>query len=300
MRNTSPPGPSAPDFWPVAVFAHNESDRIVASLDSIGRASRRKPVRAYVLINGCTDNTEEVVDRYASENPWVQPVKIKVGDKSNAWNVFVHEVVPEAEFVFFVDGDVRIEAGAFDELADAMRAEPSAWAGAAVPSSGRSLQHQISLVCDLRLLLGNLYVLRGSVIDLARSRGVRIPVGYIGDDALVTSLVKWDLDPTGPFVHERVLPCPRARFQFESFSILAPSDWKVYWRRRIRYSIRHFQHELLTPILQQQGNAGMPATVADLYRSSSQALRALQPRGGLGLDAITDRIALAKMRESLG
>jgi hypothetical protein len=222
-------------------------------------------------------------------------VAIPVGDKSNAWNVFVHEVAPQSEVCFFVDGDVRVEAGSFDHLGEALRQSPAANAAAAVPSTGRSRTFQEELVCVHRVVLGNLYALCGAFVQRAKETGTRLPVGYIGDDGLVTSLAKWNLDPTGRFLEERVAPCPAARFAFDSFSVWSLRDWRTYWRRRVRYSVRHFQHELLAPLLKRAGIAAMPRTVADLYRQQAELFGGCQPRGGL--DALFDRRAISQIRQ---
>src|SRR5690606_36562524 len=153
--------------WAVAVFAHNEADNIERCLNSIrGHASRR--IHAYVLANGCSDETESVVRSYAERNDWVSLVSIARGDKCNAWNVFVHEVAPAAQIHFFMDGDVWAEAGAFDALGDALSSDTRAMAAAAAPSTGRAKAFMEELVCTHRLLLGNLYALRGTFVQAAR------------------------------------------------------------------------------------------------------------------------------------
>lgn len=283
-----------PEAWPVAVFAHNEERSIVACLESL-RAASSRPLRAYVLLNGCRDNTEGVVRDYAKSHDWVEPVPIAVGDKANAWNVFVHDVLPGgAAFAAFLDGDVRAEPGAVDALAEGLRRAPDAIAAAALPASGRSNRELTEMVCERRMVLGNLYALRGGFLEKARELGVRLPLGYIGEDGLVTSLVKWDLDPTGPFLAERVEPCPAARFRYPSLSPLVLRDWKVYWRRRVRYSLRHFQHQLLAPDLMGEGIRVMPRAVTDLYARNADELGRLRPRGGV--NAVFDSIALGRMR----
>jgi hypothetical protein len=44
------------------------------------------------------------------------------------------------------------------------------------------------LVCEHHLVLGNLYALRGDFVWQAKQAGVRLPIGYIGEDGLMTSL----------------------------------------------------------------------------------------------------------------
>ena len=92
-----------PPVWQIAVFAYNEGEHIIACLDSIKRCRDAScDVRAYVLANGCRDNTEAVVARYAEDNPWVTLVPIQKGDKANAWNTFVHDFADTNSTAFFV------------------------------------------------------------------------------------------------------------------------------------------------------------------------------------------------------
>src|SRR5215813_10375343 len=72
---------------PVAVFAHNEENHIIRCLESLSLAADGSPLSAYVLANGCTDRTEEIVRGYAQTHPGVSLISIAVGDKANAWNV---------------------------------------------------------------------------------------------------------------------------------------------------------------------------------------------------------------------
>jgi hypothetical protein len=73
-------------------------------------------------------STEAIVKEYAERDAAVHPVVIALGDKANAWNVYVHEVAPEAEVHFFIDGDVRIRPASFRRLCQALRTQPHAHA----------------------------------------------------------------------------------------------------------------------------------------------------------------------------
>src|SRR5690242_5448492 len=95
--------------WPVMVLAHNEERHIEACLDSVFGADPNGPLEVFVMANGCTDGTEDVVRAYRHKEPRVHLISIQLGDKCNAWNVFIHETVPAhcpgCEVYFFMDGD---------------------------------------------------------------------------------------------------------------------------------------------------------------------------------------------------
>ncbi len=128
--------------WPVMVLAHNEERHIAACLDSIFDAEPGRAFDVFVMANGCSDHTEEIVLEYGKRRPGVHLVSIKLGDKCNAWNVFIHETVPsrcpDRDVYFFADGDARFVPGSFSAMAKGLAAEPRAHAASAVPMSGRS------------------------------------------------------------------------------------------------------------------------------------------------------------------
>ena len=129
--------PAAEARWPVMVLAHNEERHIAACLDSIYDAEPGRAFDVFVMANGCTDRTEEIVSEYGKRRFGVHLVSIELGDKCNAWNVFIHETVPEhapgRQIYYFMDGDARVVPGSFSSMARALEADPRAHAASAVP-----------------------------------------------------------------------------------------------------------------------------------------------------------------------
>lgn len=282
----------------VSVFAHNEERHIVSCLDSILAAEPGRGFEIYVMANGCTDRTEDIVREYGRRHPAVQLVSIEPGGKCNAWNVFVHETVPARcpgrEVYFFMDGDARVVPGSFSAMALTLEDDAYSNAASAVPASGRNVEHDRKALLMEHGLVANLYSLRGSFVERLRAQSVRIPLGLEGDDGLIGALVKWDLAPERQrFDNQRVAPCADAGFEFESLSPLRPSDWKLYWNRAIRYGRRVYEFQLLTPLLQEHGVAALPADITELYpRAASLSLR------WDGLYTLTSFIALRQMRNA--
>ncbi|MGH7392471.1 MAG: glycosyltransferase [Candidatus Rokuibacteriota bacterium] len=277
------------------VLAHNEADHIVACLDSLYAAEPGTPLTVFVIANGCTDETERLVAEYAKRHPGVHLVSIAMGDKCNAWNVFIHEVIPNSapdrEAYFFMDGDARITPRAMTELARALKENPDAFAAAALPVTGRSMKHDRRKMLDGRELVANLYALSGPFVRHLQDKGVRLPLGLEGDDGLLGALVKWNLNPGREWDDRRIVPCLSAGFAFESMSWVRPRDWRVYWRRRIRYGRRHFEFELLGPRLKQEGIQAMPKDIRELYKFSGDCR--LRWRG---IQTIFDWLALKQLR----
>ena len=282
-----PTDATAPSIWAVAIFAHNEERNIERCLDSVLAAGEGRRLECFVLANGCTDRTTDIVARYAARSPAVRLVQIDVGDKANAWNEYVHRLAPAATVHFFVDGDCCVGAGALGELARSLAEHPFASLAAALPATGRHLAAARRAVVDGHELMGNLYAMRGDFVDRLRSTGVRLPVGLIGDDSLVGALAKWDLDATRPWNVDRIVVAESASFSFESLSPWHFRDLRIYFTRRIRYRVRAHQIEMLKPLLKAQGVAALPAHIRSLYAAYVRGAR----RGGSGIDHFFDYLA---------
>ncbi len=279
------------------VLAHNEEKHIVACLDSLFNGEPGQPLEVYVMANGCTDRTEELTRAYSARRPEVHLVSISLGDKCNAWNVFVHDIVPTRcpgrSVYFFMDGDARSTPGSLRVMASALAGESYAHAASAPPASGRNVAHDRQELVAQRGLVANLYALRGSFIPRLVADGVRLPLKLEGDDGLLGALIKWDLDPkNNQFDHQRIVPCPDAGFEFESVSPFSLSGLRGYWKRAVRYGRRRYEFELLGKELKGKGLQGMPSDITRIYANADQlALRRN------GLYTVPNWFALRQMRQ---
>lgn len=282
--------------WPVMVLAYNEESHITACLDSIFAADPDRCFQVYVMANGCTDRTEALVLEYAQRRPEVHLVSIAMGDKCNAWNVFVHDTAPSScpgrGVYFFMDGDARAIPGSFTAMARALEENPAANAAAAVPNSGRNAARDRDAMIEERVLVANLYSLRGSFVERLKEQGVRIPLKLEGDDGLIGAFVKWDLKPApNGFDDQRIVTCADAAFEFERISPWRLADWKVYWTRCVRYGRRSYEFKLLGPLLEGEGIGAMPVDITHLYPQSDGLMLRWQ-----GIYTVTNWVALQRMR----
>lgn len=285
--------PTAEPRLVIGVFAHNEAGDIEACLESIRPQLLAGDV-CHVLNNGSTDDTGRVVAAYGARHPFCRLVNIEVGDKANAWNVFVHDIAPEADVHVFMDGDCRARAGALSALRQGFRATPHAHALAAVPDPAISAEFH-RLVLNGEGVAGALYALSGAFIARVRQTRTRLPVGWIGDDSLVGALVCWDLDPSGEWDPARVAVVKDAQFAYDPLSPWSPADLRLHYRRKIRYALRQRQNQMLHPFLKQEGLSAIPPTVLDLYRRASPPA----PVQGMGLSAWFDRLARQRILAAL-
>jgi len=282
--------------WAVMVLAYNEEEEIEAALDSIFASEPAQRLEVYVMANGCTDRTEDIVRAYAKKRPEVHLVSIRLGDKCNAWNVFIHEtaaqVCPGREVYFFTCGDVRIVPGSLAALHRALRQEPYANGAAAPPGSGRNVQRDREAQMREHALVAGLYALRGTFVERMQQLGVRIPLNFEGDDALIGTLLQWDLAPADrPMDLRRIAPVADSAWVFESLTLTRLDHWQFYWKRAIRYARRYYEFKLLGPELKAKGLAGMPRDIRDLYPRAEDL-----PLRWQGIYTLTNWVALRWMR----
>jgi glycosyltransferase involved in cell wall biosynthesis len=280
----------------VAVFAYNEEDRIAACLDAIRACAEEARLRVHVLINGCTDGTERIVRGYRAPEIDLRPIVIRRGDKANAWNHYTHEVAPEeAAIHVFTDGDMRIGRGSIAGFLRTFDERPEAHGCAGLPASGRSRDAFREKLIREREMAGNLYAVRGSCLMEFRRRNIRLPFGIFGEDGLVTTLIKWNLDTRGERDDRRITACETATFAYEPLSPFRLRDLRIYYKRKMRYAVRQQQVNMLCPLLWEGGVEAMPAHVVDLYRACKDRV-ALHWNG---LDTWFDWIACRRIRRDV-
>jgi len=283
--------------WPVMVLAYNEERKIVECLDSIYAADPTRQFEIFVMANGCTDRTEDIVREYGRKHKGVHLVSIKMPDYCNAWNVFIHETaaqhLPDSQIYFFLDGDCRVHPGSMSEMARALAAHETAHAAGSIPVSGHNRDHDAKIMLEGRTFVANLYALKGDFVRRLQQKSVRLPVGLEGDDGLIGALVKWDLDPrSNEFDNQRVVTCAKAGFDFDPVSRTSYRALRTYWRRLIRYGRRRYEFQLLGPILKEKGLAGIPKHISEIYGEAKHLKLRWQ-----GYRTIPNLIALRQMRK---
>lgn len=288
-----------PAICSVAVFAHNEANRIADTARSVLLAGAEASTEVVILANGCRDHTAAVARKLASLHPNLHVVEIAVADKANAWNHYVHEIAAaspfrEAQMHVFVDGDVRVQAGSFEAFATAFEQHPSANAVGALPLTGRDREAWTRRMLVGGTLAGGLYALSGSFLDRIRRSGIRIPQGLIGEDWLVSLLAGSDLRPllADPHPASHLLFAANAGFSFRSLSPWRLRDYRTYLRRLWRYSLRSVQFEMLAGWLLHRHPGEMPANVEDLYRLGTPPSRLKW----VGATSILRTLAVQKVR----
>ncbi len=279
----------------VTILAHNESNNIIACLDSVIRETPHAALPITVIENGSTDDTARLVETHARHHSNIRLISLELGDKCNAWNHFVHRIDWQADVCVFMDGDCRMTPGSLDALRHCLSRNTHALAATAYPVSGRNVKASRREIQEDHGLVGNLYALRGEFLRRVREKGIQLPIGMVGDDSFLGALVKWNLEPmkTG-WVNEHIALCPEAGFSFNSFSMIHPRDVQTYWRRRIRYGRRKFELKMLRKSISIEGGVqNLPQRIEEIYGLVDPVCRLRWN----GLQTFFDWLALRQIRK---
>lgn len=250
----------------VAIFAHNISGVIGSCITSVLSSSPENYVTLYVLANGCTDSTINVVRSFQAENTNIHLVNIPLADKANAWNYYVHELAQEGALHFFIDGDVKVELGALSFIARTMNENPVINAVGGVPVVGRDRIGWIQRMISFGRVSGGLYALRGSFLQRLRQNEVKLPIGFIGDDFLVSALAKDMQCLQCTYTYSPLLQIEtQAGFSFRQLSPLRIGDYLTYFRRLVRYRVRDYQLSMLMDHVKVSSTCAMPVSVEKMY-----------------------------------
>ena len=169
--------------WPVMVLAHNEERQIAACLDSIFDAEPGRAFDVFVMANGCTDRTEEIVRAYGSRRPGAHLVSIamprqmqrveRVRPRDRA-----HACCGPRRRTFSSTGTRRILPGSLTRLAEGLAAQiRMRTPHRRRPLPGEAWKRIAGTYSRSDGLVANLYALRGTFVRTLRNRRVRFRSG---------------------------------------------------------------------------------------------------------------------------
>lgn len=262
----------------IAIFAYNEQaaieETVHSALVAAESAFDRDQIGIHVLANGCTDSTCDIVSRLSEQDPRITLHNIAQGDKAATWNLYVHEIAdlscPQLLHVF-MDGDVGATERVLVNVVEALTACPESPACSVLPAVGfgRGRDLNVQLYEQDGALFGNLYALTTAFLKRVRDAGIRLPYGSVGDDALVTEMVAFDLDRRNKYDSRRAVRAADPEgFTYQPLSPFRPADIHLYLHRRIRYQIRTWQLKLC----QQLNFSELPAHAQELDEQILESL----------------------------
>jgi len=228
--------------WSIAILSSRESPEVLAAtIEAAAAAVNRQMAMLDVMVNGNLALAEAaasyVADRRAAPSAGlaIRVWYVAVGDKSHAWNSYLHNIWPGGDPTFFIDGYARVQPDALKLIADGLAGAPAALAGSGVPTVGRSAKALRERMLREGGAHGNLYALRAATIERLRSSGFRLPLGLYFTDPLLQSAICFDLDPArGDWSWSRIFVHPTATWTFRPLDWRRPADLRAYLKRRVR------------------------------------------------------------------
>lgn len=254
----------------INVLAHNEEQYLEPCLDSIEHelaqhAKLKAKVR--VIANGCQDQTYKIAKDYCSPRKHWYAYQLALGDKANAWNYALAKVAAAESLSIFIDGDCTMVAGSLSGFLQSASANPNAYVLAACPlTQGRDSPQTVRNTLNGEALSGNLYALTSLFLQKIHQTQFRLPIGLIGDDSLLAWVASHNFHLTNGVSKGRLVGVPQAQFSYHRLSPRRLNDIYLYWRRLMRYSLRHLQQNAIREHLTEYDDfASLPAHIDELY-----------------------------------
>jgi glycosyltransferase involved in cell wall biosynthesis len=203
----------------VGILARNEEAGIAQLIEDLGEQSLltdgRISVHVHVVANGCTDRTADAARRAFAAPPFVNLEagssvhELERTGKSNAWNTFVHEVVPESsDYLLFLDGDIRIpDRNSLKRVIERLTASPEAVVAVDRSVKDIELENPDGIVEKLiKLATGTAHDTRTAIAGacycarFSEVRRIWMPIGLPGEDGFLRAMLL-----TSNFEHEERL-----------------------------------------------------------------------------------------------
>jgi hypothetical protein len=227
----------------VAIFSSREDcSTLVRTIDAAKLAVHCQRAQIDVVINGNPSLADELkallsLNGLEADPPArkLQVWRVDLGDKAHAWNHYVKYIWPRSRLGFFVDGMVRVRENALDAIADALFRDPEAWAGTGVPTRGMSARWLRRQMLATGGIHGNLYAIRGDVLQRLVDSGFSLPLGIYRSDPLLGALMCFSLDPAGnAWDDRRIRVVADASWGHDTLKWWSVGDWRTHLKRKRR------------------------------------------------------------------
>lgn len=273
----------------IGILAWNEEVSIRATLHSIFAQSLIRDavtsgfeIQIVCVPNGCTDNTAQAAlgAMLAAAEKLTSPKGIRwqvhpltKPGKTNAWNVFIHELAdPQADVIFMVDADIQIfMPDTLRNMIQTLYAHPDALICTDLPvkhivfRDRHSLMDQISMK-TARInqsasgqLCGQLYCARAAWL-----RRLWIPEGIIVEDGFIKKMAVSNFLTEPENAARRIVTAETASHVFEAYTRL-PDVLATHRRQTAGYLIHRWIFEFLEKHLAEAPDAA--ALIEQLNRT---------------------------------
>lgn len=215
----------------LAIFLGRESLETSSRTLSLALQAVPEDTTIELLVNGNPALANALVAFLQQQGGEYLPSRVRVwnialGDKANAWNIYIQYIWAGETLAFFIDGYIRLFPDSLRSLVRALEARPSALGGTGVPSVGRSSGALRSEMLAHGGFHGNLCCIRGAVIAELRRRNVRIPLGLYRVDSLMGAILAFGLNPAdNAWEMSRIVVAGDSSWDLDMKSLWRWDDW---------------------------------------------------------------------------
>lgn len=228
-----------------------------------------------VVINGnkmLADNIASALGQLATNDTISSARRLRVwlvemGDKAHSWNEYIQRIWPKSELAYFIDGFARPHPDALEFIAKGLASDPRALAGTSVPTLGLSARSQREMLKREGGLQGNVFAIRGSVLQRLVDSGFRLPRGIYRNDSLIGAVLFFNLDPAhNDWDPTRIHIAWDAHWDYDTLKWWRPKDWLTQYRRRKRQMQGVFENAAIRQWLavEKKPPSYLPLTAAEL------------------------------------
>lgn len=229
----------------IGILAYNEAKLIGKTIESLLKqdifyqSNSATEIEIIVVPNGCTDDTakiaQDTLDQLTNHNSitikitW-QVYELTQPGKSNAWNVFVHQLSnAEADYLLLMDSDIQLlESTTITSMIKVLKTMPQAWVAVDKPikniyfKANKNIIEQLSIqIAKLSgktkipgqpaWICGQLYCAKAEIL-----RKLWLPNNLPTQDAFLYTMIVTDYLRTSE-VPDRVILAPSASHLFEAY-----------------------------------------------------------------------------------
>ncbi|NEQ67141.1 MAG: glycosyltransferase [Symploca sp. SIO2D2] len=243
----------------IGIVAYNESASIGKMLHSLFQQSLfNKPIsdtkiEIVVVPNGCTDDTaivakntlKELITPSLHSNIEWRVCEVEEAGKSNAWNVYVHQLSNSAaNYLFLMDSDIQLlDTQTLGSMLHILETMPEAWVAVDKPIKDVTIKENKNFMEQLSAsvsglsgskaveggaawICGQLYCARAEVL-----RKIWLPTKLSAEDSFVYTMIVTD-GLKSPEEANRVILAPSASHVFEAHTsinhLLRHEKWLIH------------------------------------------------------------------------
>lgn len=258
----------------VSIYSSREEFSVLQrTVQAAVAACGNAPSVVDIIVNGNERLAEQIASIPAILGPSgpttsVRLWYVRLGDKAQAWNQYVHDIAPSARRYFFIDGYARLDPDAIDELTHAIDAAPGALAGTGVPDNGAGARAFAAAVTAEGGIHGNFYALTDRAMKQLRALPFRLPLGIYRTDPTLGAALSFGL---GLFAREwrptqRIVACSLARWSIKTLSWWNPQDINKQRKRLLRQAQGDLENRAVQYLFSRRraGFNELPSTTAAL------------------------------------